>query len=163
MVHGCLYSKNTTACVNIADYIHDLLEQLKKSFDYEDRPIKIEMKADDVLLDGDTATHFGVLFNEVVTNTFKHAFHDNPSPFLGISIQKQPRDTLHLVIKDNGCGLKEDIDPKHPQSFGMQVIQLMVEDQLDGSFQFSNKGGTHFSATLKYTYHENFDSGRYCH
>ena len=90
------------------------------------------------------------MINELVTNAFKHAFKDNPEPVLGIILRKESLDTAYLEIRDNGKGLMSAINPNQPNTFGMKVIRLMVENQLDGKFQFFNEGGTVFKSTLKY-------------
>ena len=127
LIHVKLYKKKTQTMVNMTDYIQDLLKSLEKVYKYKKNFLKVEVSTEDLKLDGDTATHFGVLINELVTNAFKHAFKDNPEPVLGIILRKESLDTAYLEIRDNGKGLMSEINPNKPNTFGMKVIRLMVE------------------------------------
>ena len=58
----------------------------------------------------ETAIPVGLIINELVTNSLKHAFPDTKGEIsINVHIKSEK---IELLIKDNGIGLPEDFDIK---------------------------------------------------
>ncbi len=140
LIHQLLYSKNNMLNVAISDYLHTLLSQIEKSYSSSSCKIITDLKCDSVNIDLDTAIPLGLIVNELVTNSYKHAFKKMDSGIIAISFRKNETDNVYtLSVHDNGAGF----DPKKTKSnsLGMELIQMLA-DQLDGTMVFTNDNGT---------------------
>jgi len=85
--------------------------------------------------------------NELVTNSYKHAFKINKVNTLEISISKE-NDHYVLVYSDNGPGLPDNYNFEESESLGMQLILILAE-QLHGEMNYSNDGLSTFKVHFK--------------
>jgi two-component sensor histidine kinase len=81
----------------------------------------------------ETAIPCGLLINEIITNSCKHAFYDRS---LGqIKINMSSNGVLHqLDISDNGVGLSENFDWENSTSLGLRLVNLLSM-QLDARLE----------------------------
>lgn len=90
------------------------------------RPIAVEVHADDILVDRDTATRLGLIVNELVTNALKHAFPDDRAGTIRVSLHRAPSE-LVLAVEDDGVGCPEQTE----EGLGSRLVRLLVQ-QLRG-------------------------------
>ena len=85
-------------------------------------------------------TLFGLILNELLTNTIKYAFDDyNTDNKLSI-ICKINDGSLILIVRDNGKGYTLNKDGSH-KNIGLELVYEMV-DQLKGSIKINSNNGT---------------------
>jgi two-component sensor histidine kinase len=89
----------------------------------------------------------GLLINEVLTNSYKHAFPNNKSGIVSVNLVDHDIYCL-LTIADDGVGLPSNIDVSETPSMGMELIYILAE-QLDANLKIENKNGTQFILELK--------------
>jgi two-component sensor histidine kinase len=140
LIHQLLYTKNNMLNVMISDYLSTLLSQIEKSYSNISRKIITELQCDNVNIDLDTAIPLGLIVNELVTNSYKHAFQTKDSGTIVVTFHcnKEGKDYT-LKVRDNGSGF--DHDNKKQHSLGMELIQMLAE-QLNGKMVFRNENGT---------------------
>jgi two-component sensor histidine kinase len=96
----------------------------------------------------DTAIPCGLIINELVSNSLKHAF---PQPSLDneIAIAIHPADgnRFRLVVSDNGRGFPQGIDFRDTDSLGLQLVCTFTE-QLEGAIELDTRNGTAFIITF---------------
>jgi two-component sensor histidine kinase len=82
------------------------------------------------MISADKAIPLGLLINEIVTNSAKHAYPDEPGE---IRVSGERRDAvLHVEVSDQGIGLPTDFDIDQPRpSLGFKVIKSLIA-QLEG-------------------------------
>lgn len=68
----------------------------------------------------------GLIISELVSNALKHAFPEGKKGELTIIMKADSQGKYSLTVQDNGAGLPEDVDPRRPQTFGMQLIHDLV-------------------------------------
>jgi two-component sensor histidine kinase len=132
MVHEKLYSSDTFSEIAIDQYINDLLDMIADSINLE-KDIEVEKDMDSVPLAVGQAIPCGLLLNELITNSFKHAFKGLSKGKILISL-KEDNHQITLSVRDNGIGLPEDFDIKDESSLGMTLINTLVK-QLGGELQ----------------------------
>jgi len=138
LIHQMLYNKNNMVDILISDYFKQLLSQIEKSYGSSESKTTYHLNCDSINLNLDTAIPLGLIVNELVTNSYKHAFKNLPTGHIEVSFTCSNNE-FHLTIKDNGNGF--DATNKKNQSLGMELIQMLVE-QLNGTLKYTNNNGT---------------------
>jgi len=140
MVHEKLYQSQSLAMVNFADYIRDLAHGLVSLFGNND--LKLNLNLDDVYLEVDKAIPCGLIANELITNSLKHAFKASQRGQIDVSLH-MAEGQIRLSVKDNGCGLPEGLDPHTSGSLGLSLINALT-GQLKGTLEVKSEGGAEF-------------------
>lgn len=140
LVHEQLYKFESFSEIDVKKYIGKLIDTIRNTFSSEVRHIDVHIDSDSVCLPLTQAIPCGLLLNEVITNTFKHAFPDKKEGEVGITIQED-HDEVLLKVHDNGIGYPDDISSS--SSMGMTLIETLAS-QLEGSFEFYNNEGAIF-------------------
>ncbi|SDM39882.1 sensor histidine kinase [Siphonobacter aquaeclarae] len=146
LIHQRLYQGENVTRVNMRDYIHDLVNGLIHSYGFSGEQIGLELDIAPVELDVETAVPVGLILNEIITNSFKHAFEQIDDPRLTVRLEES--DELLLEVGDNGPGV--DGWQKDAGTFGKRLIQLLC-DQLEGRLSVSSRNGTLVSLVIPYS------------
>jgi two-component sensor histidine kinase len=132
--------------VSISDYLSTLLSQIEKSYSGASSKVVTDLTCDTINIDLDTAIPLGLIVNELVTNSYKHAFNKTDSGIIKITFSKNEADnTYTLGVRDNGKGF--DSTKLKTHSLGMELIQMLAE-QLNSKIEFKNEGGTFATITF---------------
>jgi len=149
MVHEKLYQTKDFANVNFAEYVRSLTNILCGVYTVNPKKVKLKIDIEDVKLDIENAIPCGLLINELVSNSMKHAFPDEREGNIDISLRSISEDELELIIADNGVGMPEDIDIKKTGSMGLQLVKVLVDHQLGSKIEIDRTAGTQFHIKLK--------------
>lgn len=141
MIHEKLYQSPDMASINMKDYIKSFVSGLFSLYMMKTGVIDLIMDVDDIKMGIDTAIPLGLIINELVTNSFKHAFPDEKEGgWIKISLTKDD-DLFALNIADNGVGLPETKKSENKKSLGLQLVSNLV-NQLDGTLMINGEDGT---------------------
>ncbi|MCJ7812375.1 sensor histidine kinase [bacterium] len=66
-----------------------------------------------------------------------------------ISIYRNDDNETELIVKDNGVGIPEGLNPLHTDSFGFELVTILVQDQLQGKIKLERERGTKFTIRFK--------------
>ena len=146
LIHRSLYQHENPNLVNMPEYITDLINSIISSFGREDSMdlhLDVEVKE----LDVDIALPLGLIVNEWVTNSFKHAFNGINFPSIHLSL-KASKD-LSLEIGDNGPGMQNETWENPKGSFGVKLIKVLNK-QLGGKCEMHNERGTLLSMVIPF-------------
>ena len=100
-----------------------------------------------MLLEDEMAISCGLIVNELVSNSLKHAFPEDRKGEICINFHSD-NDRYSLIVSDNGIGFPKDLDFRETQTLGLQLVCTLV-DQLGGSIKLNRDGGTQFKITFK--------------
>ncbi len=89
LVHEKLYQSEDMVSVDFADYIRNLADYLLQSYSLGNRKISLELDVERVFLGMDTAVPLGIIINELVSNSLKHAFSDGKSGKISICLKRE--------------------------------------------------------------------------
>jgi two-component sensor histidine kinase len=103
---------------------------------------------EDVLLAVDAAIPCGLIINELVSNSLKHAFAGGRSGEISITLRPEDEGRLTLIVADNGGGLPLSFDLRNSSSLGLQLVDTLTR-QLGGSIEINNGGGARFKITFR--------------
>jgi PAS domain S-box-containing protein len=144
LIHETLYRSHDLSKVEFHAYIKKLVDALFETYSIEKNTITTIFNVDEILLDIDTAIHCGLIVNELVSNTFKHAFPDGRTGTITIGFHQSGPDYV-LSYEDNGVGIPEGIDFNNTESLGLKLVSLLSTEQLDGTIQLIRDQGTKYS------------------
>jgi len=146
LIHESLYQGVDLARVNAADYLHRLSTRLFEAYGAAER-IALQLEANAVRLEVNTAIPCGLILNELLSNALKYAFPDGRAGEVHIALRQACPDTCVLMVRDTGVGFPEDIDFRHTNSLGWQLICVLTE-QLGGSIALERDNGTTVRVTF---------------
>lgn len=147
MIHEKLYQSSGLAKIGFRDYIKHLATFLSQSYVVDTERIRINTQVDDVFLDIDTAIPCGLIINELVTNSLKHAFPNKMEGDINIQL-KEGSEGYVLKVIDNGIGFPENLDFRSTETLGLQLINNLVM-QLDGTAELKSDNGTEFKIVFR--------------
>lgn len=142
MIHEKLYQSSGLAKIGFRAYIKHLATFLSQSYVIDAERIRIDTQVDDIFLDIDTAIPCGLIINELVTNSLKHAFPNKMEGDINIKLKEESGKYVLSVI-DTGIGFPENLDFKSTETLGFQLINNLVM-QLDGTAELKRNNGTEF-------------------
>lgn len=148
LIHEKLYCSKSLSRIDFAEYIHSLVMSISASYRTQSNPIQLEIEADPVQLNIETAIPTGLIINELVTNALKHAFPGDREGTVWIKFREIDHGQLDLKIIDNGVGLSSGISWQQPPSLGMRLVSILA-DQLDADLQVETENGTGFHLRFK--------------
>lgn len=123
MVHEVIYQQEKFKDLDIKVYLQKLVEILQKT-SYNN--IHFVTESESVPLKIETLISVGIALNELITNSFKHAFNlEVYNPMIKISIRVMNDNQVLLVYQDNGVGINKE-QLKH--NFGMELIETIIEN-----------------------------------
>ncbi|MBW4547965.1 MAG: PAS domain S-box protein [Symplocastrum torsivum CPER-KK1] len=147
LVHEKLYKSQDFAKINFAEYTESLTSYLFKAYQFNRDKITLELTLDEVTLNIDTAIPCGLIVNELVSNSLKHAFPNNQSGTIRISMFADETQQFNLIVEDNGVGFPPDWNLKQSQSLGIQLVHVLTK-QIKGKVELNNSLGSRFCVSF---------------
>ncbi len=141
LIHEALYGSQDLAFIDLSQYIRSLIGFLRASYNAGDE-IGFQIDVADVSLSIDSAIPCGLIINELVTNSLKHAFPDGKGNFW-IKVSPIDETRFEMVVKDDGVGLPPNLDIETTPTLGLRLVKSLVR-QMNGSLEVKSIGGTHF-------------------
>jgi PAS domain S-box-containing protein len=146
LIHKMLYQSTDLKCIDFGDYIETLTRELFRTYVTGDN-IELNLEVGNILMDINTSVPLGLIVNELISNSLKHAFPDNLDGEITVRFHKKG-DQFHFAVADNGVGLPMDLDFKKPDSLGMRLVNALV-DQINGTIELDRENGTCFTITFR--------------
>lgn len=143
LIHENLYQSDNLLEIDFEDYINMLANSLHRFYSVQDVIISLDIQVDNVALDIETAVPCGLIINELISNSLKHAFKGRTGKgqiyihFGSVGCQ------YILQIGDNGNGLPGDFSVDSTTSMGMEIVTILTQ-QIDGRLTFESNEGASF-------------------
>lgn len=141
LIHQKLYENDDLKSIPFDEYLMELVSEIRASFGMP--KVSLNIEAENIYFDVDTAVPIGLIVNELATNAFKYAFGKEDHGSFSISLTQNDKGYV-LNVNDNGKGLPDEVDIKKTKSLGLRLVR-MLSQQLEGSFEFEGNNGTNFS------------------
>jgi two-component sensor histidine kinase len=155
LVHQKLYQMDGLEKVELNGFVKDLVAQTYSVYKDHNKEIGIDWQIPETLLLIDTAIPLGLILNELLTNSFKYAFHNSNCGSIRIELrlldgvngvsQNNGHKTqkVELVYSDSGPGFESIEVVNTANSLGMRLIKLLSK-QVNANLNYSNKEGSRF-------------------
>ena len=141
MVHERLCQMPGLASLSLAGYLRDIFEGAIASYSIQPGQIRFDLDAEDILLNLDRAIPFGLLANELISNSLKHGFPAGRKGTISVSIHRMAG-AVRMVVQDNGIGLPMNFDAGSCKSMGLKLVESLAH-QLGGALLFTSQQGCH--------------------
>jgi PAS domain S-box-containing protein len=160
LIHEELHEGGGDNALYFSPYLEKLVENLFQTYSLGNADVSLSMDLeDDVFFDMDTAVPLGIIVNELVSNSLKHAFPGRDKGKIQIKLFKEAKAGSEsnnnkekltgkgtgytLIVSDDGTGIPDKIDLKNSDTLGLQLVNILV-DQLDGEIELKRNKGTEF-------------------
>ncbi|MCQ1536746.1 PAS domain S-box protein [Methanosarcina sp. KYL-1] len=172
IIHEELYRAGDTETLDFSAYLRKLTSDLLRSYTVRKEDVKLNLELEETFLGMDTAIPLGIIINELVSNSLKHAFPASRKGEIQIKLCREEisenkniskitsnkdkgslinKSYLYtLVVSDNGLGFPENINFKNTDSLGLQLVNTLVE-QLEATIEMERNGGTVFRISFTET------------
>lgn len=144
LIHKKLSINDPSQKVNMKEYLEELVHYLAHTYGYTDQNLLLDINVAGINLSVDKAIPIGLIVNELVTNSFKYAFHNQPEPSLKVTFQQIERNSV-IEISDNGAAAESKIE--NTESFGLKMVNMLTKELKAQIKKVSNEG-TSFVITV---------------
>jgi PAS domain S-box-containing protein len=144
LIHESLYQAGNVGRIPAAEYIERLSAQVFQAYTSPGDRISLNVQASPIWIEAQQAIPYGLILNELLSNSLKYAFPGDLKGEITIALQPAPQEQVVLTVSDTGVGLPTDIDFRHTDSLGMQLVCLLTE-QLGGTIELDRTGGTRWT------------------
>ena len=154
LIHEELYKGGGTDTLDFSEYLRRLAENLFQTYSLSSKNICLYVDLEEnAFFNMDTAVPLGIIVNELISNSLKHAFTENEAGEIRIQLcREEIGNEMHmslfcLTISDDGKGIPENIELGTLESLGLQLVTTLV-DQLSGKIELRRTQGTEFKITF---------------
>jgi len=163
LIHEELYKGNELDTLDFATYLQKLTADLFDSYNLRNNDVSLKLDLEKIHLGMDIAIPLGIIVNELISNSLKHAFPAGKEGEIHIGLHKteifaanyeipypgpscMEKNGFHyiLTVADNGKGIPEKIEFPNTDSLGLQLVNILVE-QIDGCVELKRNKGTEFT------------------
>ncbi|GBF51602.1 histidine kinase [Leptospira ryugenii] len=138
-VHRLVYQSKDILRCHLRPIIESILEQLKMTFMFQQNIISLHMDVDaDLTIDLDRAIILGLILNELICNSFQHAFAPEQEGIVEVRLQISA-EIYELNVYDNGIGWRADSEST--SGIGLVLVSNLVS-QLNGNLETTFENGT---------------------
>ncbi|TGL98061.1 sensor histidine kinase [Leptospira barantonii] len=141
MVQDYLFHKNSYKIIHAKDYLNSLVNHLFVSYGPSDGRIQSDCNIEEIFLPMEKAIPCGLIVNELLSNSFKHAFPENRKGKITTIFQKSATGYLILEVGDDGIGDgTPNKEPDENGSIGLSLIEALCM-QLRGELEVEKENG----------------------
>ncbi|NUP10475.1 MAG: PAS domain S-box protein [Polyangiaceae bacterium] len=141
LVHELLYQSRDFADIELSEYLTILVAKLGQSYGVATRGIDLDVSSPRIRLDLDTAIPCGLIVNELVSNSLKHAYPDGRRGRVCVTLERYDATRFALVVRDDGIGISPEFRLDAIRTLGLQIVRTLAK-QLRGTFEIRNEAGT---------------------
>ena len=149
ILHKNLYAGDDLTMVNIQDYFEGLVTSILNSYQKSEKEIHVDINAKGIIMDVESVIPIGLIVNELITNSLKHAFKNENSkkPEIKIGLNENSYQ-YELMVRDNGVGFHEETEKKSgKETFGQRLIGSLAQ-KLKATIKTNNNNGTEVALTI---------------
>lgn len=143
LIHENLYKSKDLARIDFSSYIRRLTTHVFSIYAPATARISLAIEMGKIFLDINKAIPCGLIINELVTNSIKHAFPGEREGEIIIKMNTDKKGIFKLTVSDNGIGFPAQLDFHEASTLGLQLVRDLVH-QIDGKIRIDRSGGTKF-------------------
>ncbi|MBW2600268.1 MAG: PAS domain S-box protein, partial [Deltaproteobacteria bacterium] len=160
LVHEKLYLSGDLSKIDLGDYITNMATYLFQVHRVNSSVVNFSSYITDVPFSIETAIPLGLIINELISNALKHAFPGGRKGNIAVELTQDTKaDEYTLTVTDDGIGFPEGIDYRNPETFGLQLANMLAE-QLHGTMELDKSKGTSFRWMKPETRNWKLETGR---
>lgn len=142
-VYRNLYQAHTLEHVEFSEFLNTICNRSEAAYAGTDK-VSIEVEAEPLQLSGAHAISLGMLTHELIANAIKHAYSDDVSGSIKVTLKHKDDGSIDLRFSDSGRGLPDNFQIETTSSLGMKIIASTVRE-LGGTLEINRlEPGTEF-------------------
>ena len=146
VIYDKLYRSSDYRNVSVRDYMVDLLDEISSALPLNLKVI-IEKEVAECTMDSKVLFLVGIIINELICNSLKYAFPNNRHGKIHVSVNNPEENHFEIRIKDNGIGFEEHPLKSGNGGFGLNLVNLLVQ-QIGGKIDQNKNHGTEYIITF---------------
>ncbi|MDA8170538.1 MAG: PAS domain S-box protein [Nitrospiraceae bacterium] len=150
IVHEMLYKTRELSRLDLKEYFGQLVKYILAS--YKKKNIKVQYEMDSVPVSLYLALPCGLILNELLSNSIRHAFPGNRSGDIAVQLKANGSE-IRLSYSDNGVGLPDDFRMEDSNSLGMRILDGLIKNQLAGNWEIIRNRGVTVNITFDMALH----------
>jgi two-component sensor histidine kinase len=135
-VHELLYEAENFSEISLSDYIDQLIDRLQRTYQDSEKEVQISKNLNSFSVNINQAVPLGLLLNELITNSFKHAFGNTKDPEIRLTLEESGG-RITSEYTDNGSGMAPSQFEKE-NSLGLNLIRTLL-NQIGADYQIDSK------------------------
>ncbi len=140
LIHEKLYQSENFSQIDLQDYTETIVDQLFSIY-AQNKHIEKHIHVEDFYVNLTVAMPFGLILNELITNSLLHAFPNRTSGRIEISIRHMDADNWEFIYSDDGIGIDPDFDfTAQRASLGLSLIYILGR-QIGALLDLQNRNG----------------------
>jgi two-component sensor histidine kinase len=147
LVYEKLYQSKNLNEIKYRDYIYSLTGELSEIYGIDPAGITIRYNIEDINIKIDSAILCGLIINELLSNSFKHAFPGEKKGEIFIGFRKPGSNYFMLTVRDNGIGFPVGFEQFKTGRLGLQLVGSL-SDQLHGKLEINYRDCTEFNLSF---------------
>ncbi len=146
-VHEHLYSYHTLSEIKENEYFNALVQSTLRVFQVKPEELNFTSSIANTGMDPDTLITLGLILNELMSNSLKHAFGNIQDPGISLRIFRNESGKHKFIYQDNGAGIPEGHSGHDADNMGIFLINSFVQ-RLDGTIEIDGSSGTTVQITF---------------
>ncbi len=142
LVHDKVYQLKDMAHIDFADYVENLATYLFHNYKINKETIKLSVNVERVYLNVETAIPCGLVINELMVKSLKHAFPVNQEGEIHINFFSEGQNFV-LEVGNNGVDFSDYLDSRDRTTLGINLINILTL-QMGGTLAIDKGQGTRF-------------------
>lgn len=144
-IHDILSRKNDISEIQLDLFIKQLIQEI---LNFTPHQIEVNLNLKPVTFPSAKLSYLGLIINELITNTLKHAYPNNkPDKEIAILLQYNDKEEIILVYRDNGIGFNPE-DLPSSNHIGITLIKALTKE-LGGRLEILRQNGSTFQFIFK--------------
>jgi PAS domain S-box-containing protein len=140
-IHTRLYESKRFDRVDMDQQIQDQMAALSDIYSHNDREVTCTIQCSGIYLPVDQAIPCALVLNEILSNSYKHAFRGRTHGTILVTVRKV-KNQLRFIVRDDGVGIPLGFDINLANRLGLKLIRTLVHQQLKGFITVKRVKGT---------------------
>ncbi|UEM20969.1 PAS domain-containing protein [Skermanella mucosa] len=147
LIYRKLYTDDAGPTLELGGYLAEICETLA-NFHGPDRGVTMDIRTRPCHVPVETALPLGLILNELVTNSFRHAFADRETGTVRLELEPLDGSRWELRIGDDGIGAAGGLDWENNTNLGLSLVKALA-NQIRATVGVDGSAGTLFTLTFK--------------
>lgn len=148
LIHQNIFNSNRLTDINMYEYIDDIFANKIKSLTSMEMCLSYKLRCPKINLSTEKILPLGLLINELLTNSIKHAYHGLNEGNITVVVEEKGDNNFLILYSDDGSGI-DSSEQNGDNGLGKELIDCFV-DQLNGNCKVnSTSEGTNYRIEAK--------------
>ena len=148
LIHTQLYESGNLSAIKMKGFVDKMVRQMFQSYPVRDMKLTPTVNVADYPIPVFIAVPVGLIFNELISNTFKHAFVNRKEGKIEVSLCASGK-SICMTVRDDGVGLPDGFDINTTTTLGLHLVKILAEDQLRGKLEVVSDEGASFKIVFE--------------